>query len=69
MLNTFHTSFINAFGLILILKYNLPSFFLSIHHNHMNKVPPLYECLSNAYQVFVNKIKFCKNIFQRRFKK
>ena len=69
MLNTCHTSSINAFSLILILKYNLSSFFLSIHHSHMNKVHQLYECLWNTYLVFINKMKFYNNIFQRRFKK
>ena len=68
MLNTGHTSCINVFSLILILKCNLSSFFLSIHHSHINKVHQLYKCLSNTYQVFINKIKFYDNIFQRRLK-
>ena len=47
-LNIFITSCINAFSLILILKYNLSSFFLSIHHSHMNKVHRFNKCLSNT---------------------
>ena len=53
MLNSFITSCINTFSLILILKYNLSSFFLSIHHSHMNKVQRLNEYLSNTYQILI----------------
>ena len=35
----------------------------------MNKFHRLYECLSNTFQVFINKMKFYNIIFQRHFKK
>ena len=67
MLNIFITSCINAFSLILILKYNLSSFFLSIHHCHMSKFHRFnknaYQ-ISNTYQVFI-----IKQYFSKKFQK
>ena len=53
MLNIFIiTSCINT-RLILILKYNLSSFFLSIHYSHMNK---FHRFNKNAYQILDQKM-------------